>query len=154
MSNTGAGAMRVPDAGAHTYTRADSEPRTTGWVGWIVFAGIMMIVLGAFQAIEGLVALFNDEFYVVGTSGLVVDVDYTTWGWVHLIVGVVLVLCGLGVLAGNTVARIVGIGLAMISALINLAFLAAYPVWGVVVIAFDVIVIYALAVHGREVRNL
>jgi hypothetical protein len=154
MANTGAGAMRAPGASAHSRAdlRAESETRTTGWVGWVVFGGVMMIVLGAFQAIEGLVALFNNEFYLVGAEGFVINLDLTAWGWVHLIVGVVAILCGLGVLAGNTAARIGGIVLAMISALINLAFIPAYPVWSVMVIAIDVIVIYALAVHGREVR--
>jgi len=155
MSNTGAGAMPMPGAGAHAYseTRTAGETRPSGWVGWIVFAGIMMMVLGAFQVIEGLVALFNSGFYVVAESGLVVNVDYTAWGWIHLIVGVLAILIGGGVLAGNTAARMGGIALAAISAIINLAFIAAYPVWAVVVIAIDVIVIYALAVHGREMRT-
>lgn len=154
MANTGAGAMRVPGAAAHNRAdiRTESGTRPSAWVGWVVFGGVMMIVLGAFQAIEGLVALFNDDFYLVGAEGFVINVDFTAWGWVHLIVGVIAILCGLGVLAGNTAARIGGIVLATISALINLAFIPAYPVWSVMVIAIDVIVIYALAVHGREVR--
>lgn len=154
MANTGAGAMQARGAVAHSRAdiRAERETRSTGWVGWVVFGGVMMIVLGAFQAIEGLVALFNNEFYLVGAEGFVINLDFTAWGWVHLIVGVVAILCGLGVLAGNTAARIGGIVLATISALINLAFIPAYPVWSVMVIALDVIVIYALAVHGREVR--
>ncbi|OLF08520.1 hypothetical protein BLA60_23450 [Actinophytocola xinjiangensis] len=126
--------------------------RRSGWLGWIVFAGIMMMVLGAFQAIEGLVALFNSGFYVVEESGLIVNVNYTAWGWVHLGIGVLAVLIGAGVMTGNTAARIGGIALASISAIVNLAFISAYPVWAVVVIAIDVIVIYALAVHGREMR--
>ena len=157
MSNTGAGAMRMPGTGAHAYpeTRATADTgvtRRSGWLGWIVFAGIMMMVLGAFQAIEGLVALFNSNFYVVAESGLIVNVNYTAWGWVHLGIGVLAVLIGAGVMTGNTAARIGGIALASISAIVNLAFISAYPVWAVVVIAIDVIVIYALAVHGREMR--
>src|SRR3954452_5542967 len=103
-------------------TRYD-EP--TAWAGWVVFAGVMLITLGAFQIIEGLVALFDDGFYAVGSNGLVVNVDYNTWGWVHSIIGIVAVLAGLGLLAGNMAARIVGVGIAFLSALVNLAFISA-----------------------------
>jgi hypothetical protein len=124
----------------------------TGWVGWVAFAGIMMILLGAFQAIEGLVAIFDDGYYLVGAEGLVVNVDFTTWGWVHLLVGVLAAVAGFGLLAGNMAARIAGIVIAGISAILNLAFLAAYPVWSTIVIAVDIIVIYAIVVHGRELK--
>src|SRR6185503_1604462 len=65
--------------------RSDRYVEPSGWVGWIIFAGAMMIMLGFFHAIAGLVALFKDDYFLVKTSGLVVNVDYTTWGWVHLI---------------------------------------------------------------------
>jgi hypothetical protein len=125
----------------------------TGWVGWVVFAGLMMIMLGFFQAIEGLVAIFDDGYYLVRPDGLVVNVDYTTWGWLHLIVGVLAVAAGVGLIAGNIVARVVAVVLALLSAVLNLVFIAAYPVWSTIVIAVDVIVIYAIIVHGRELQN-
>src|SRR3954469_12163702 len=99
-----------------------AEP-TTAWAGWVVFGGVMLIMLGAFQIIEGLVALFDDGFYLVRSNGLVVDVNYNTWGWIHLIIGVAGVLAGLGLLVGNMAARIVGIAAAFLSALVNLAFI-------------------------------
>ncbi|RFU19682.1 DUF7144 family membrane protein [Geodermatophilus marinus] len=133
--------------------RPYGEP-PTAWAGWVVFAGVMLITLGAFQVIQALVALFDDGFYAVTSEGLVVDVDYNTWGWIHLVIGIVAVLTGVGLLAGNTVARVVGVGIAVLSALANLVFIAAYPVWSTIVIALDVIVIYAIIVHGREVRAL
>lgn len=139
--------MRHPRAGA------EPAPEATGWVGWIAFGGIMMMLAGTFQAIAGLVALFDSDYYLVTTEGLVVGVSYTTWGWVHLLVGVVLVAAGLGVMSGQLWARVVGIAVAFLSALVNLAFLAAYPLWSTLVIVLDVLVIYALAVHGREMRN-
>jgi hypothetical protein len=132
--------------------QAYGDPAPSGWVGWIFFAGIMMVMLGSFEAIVGLVAIFNDDYYLVASSGLVVSVDYTGWGWLHLILGVVAFCAGLGVMAGQTWARVVGILLATVSAVVNLAFIAAYPVWAVLVIAIDVLVIYALAVHGREAK--
>ena len=125
----------------------------TGWVGWIWFAGVMMILLGTFQGIEGLVALLNRGFYAVGPEGLVVNVDYNAWGWLHLVIGLVLVATGLGIMTGQTWARVVGIFLAALSAVVNLAFMAAYPFWSIIVIFVDIVVIYALAVHGRQMRT-
>src|ERR1044072_3184377 len=66
----------------------------TGWVGWIAFAGVMMVLLGTFHAIQGLVALFQDEYFLVAKSGLTVHVDYTAWGWIHLILGIIIALAG------------------------------------------------------------
>jgi hypothetical protein len=125
----------------------------TGWAGWLVFASFMMFLVGSFQAIQGLVALFEDDYYVVRESGLVVNVDYTAWGTLHLILGVLLILCGAGVLTGNVVARGVGVLLAGLSAIANMAFIGAYPVWSIIVIVVDVLVIYALTVHGGELRS-
>jgi hypothetical protein len=130
-----------------------NDPDPTGWTGWIVFASFMMILVGSFQAIQGLVALFDDGFYLVGESGLVVDVDYNVWGTIHLLLGVVLVLAGVGVLAGNLAARTVGVILAGLSALANMAFIGAYPIWSLIIITVDVLVIYALIVHGREMHD-
>jgi hypothetical protein len=125
----------------------------TAWTGWVVFAAFMMIMVGAFQAIEGLVALFDDGFYRVTDNGLVIHADYTVWGWTHLLLGAVLVIAGVGVFAGNLAARIVGILFAGLSMLVNLAFIEAYPIWAVIIITVDVVVIYALIVHGRELHE-
>jgi hypothetical protein len=133
------------------YDRGAAPP--TRWVGWVYFAGIMMIMLGVFQAMAGLVALFNDSYYLVGKSGLVVSADYTAWGWVHLLLGVVAVLAGFAVMAGRIWGRTIGIVMAVVSAIVNMAFVAAYPVWALLIITVDVIVIYALAVHGGEAKN-
>jgi hypothetical protein len=118
----------------------------------VVFGGVMLIVAGAFQAILGLVALLNSSYYVVTRQGLAFTMDYTAWGWVHLVLGALAVLAGIGVLGGRTWARILGINLAVLAILVNLAFIAAYPVWTVTVVVAYVVVIYALAVHGKETR--
>jgi hypothetical protein len=132
----------------------DVQPtRATGWVGWIVFSGILMVMLGMFQALMGVVALFKDDYFLVARSGLVLSLDYTTWGWVHLLIGVLAVCAGFGVLLGQMWARVFGIILALISAVSNLVFIAAHPIWSTIVIVVDILVIYALAVHGREVKN-
>jgi hypothetical protein len=138
--------------GAGRAAPAEAEP--TGWAGWIVFAGVTAIVLGAFQIIEGLVAIFNRGFYLVTANNLVISVNYDAWGWTHFGIGVAVLVAGLGVLSGAMWGRVLGITLAVISAVVNLAFLAAFPVWGVIVIALDVLIIYALAVHGREMETV
>jgi uncharacterized membrane protein len=140
-------------SGAAAPARYPHSTDVTGWAGWVTFAGIMLILLGSFQTIEGLVAIFKDGYYLVGPEGLVVNVDYTTWGWTHLIIGILAILTGAGLLAGNTAARVAGVVLAALSAIVNLAFLAAYPVWSTIIIAVDVIVIYAIVVHGRELKT-
>ena len=130
--------------------RSDQYVEPSGWVGMIIFAGAMMIMLGFFHAIAGLVALFKDDYYLVGQSGLVVNVDYTTWGWVQLILGIVAGLAGAALFAGATWARIVAVLLALFSAITNLAFTSAYPIWSAIMIAVDILVIYAVTAHGRE----
>lgn len=131
---------------------ADRYEAASSWVGWIAFAGVIMVMLGAFHVFQGLVALFRDEYYLVGRSGLIVNVDYTTWGWVHVTAGLVVVVAGLCVFAGQIWARAVGVLLALGSAVVNIAFLGAYPLWSLVMIALDVVVILALTVHGSEIK--
>ena len=125
----------------------------TGWVGGIGFAAIMMMMLGTFHAIEGLVALFQDEYFLVGKSGLTVHVDYTTWGWIHIIGGVIVVAAGVALLTGKMWARAVAVAVAVVSAIVNIGFLSAYPVWSTIMIAFDVLVIWAVTVHGSELKH-
>jgi hypothetical protein len=125
----------------------------TGWVGWIGFAAIMMMLLGTFHAIEGLVALFQDQYFLVGKSGLTVHVDYTTWGWIHIIGGVIVVGAGVALLTGKMWARAVAVAVAAVSAIVNIGFLSAYPVWSTIMIAFDVLVIWAVTVHGSELKH-
>jgi hypothetical protein len=141
-----------PDMGTSRVAYGN-QPDPTGWTGWIVFASFMMFLLGAFQAVQGLVALFDDGFYLVTSGNLVVDVNYNVWGTVHLLLGVLLLLTGAGVLTGNLAARTIGVILAGLSALANLLFIEAYPFWSIIIITVDVLVIYALTVHGRELKD-
>ncbi|GAA2750235.1 DUF7144 family membrane protein [Amnibacterium kyonggiense] len=134
-----------------TSTEVRAEP--SAWTGWVAFAGAMLLLTGAFQAIEGLVALLRPSFYLVGQNGLVVQVDYTVWGWTHLVVGVAAVLAGLGLFVGSLAARIAGVVLAAVSAIVNLTFISAYPLWATIVIALDVVVIFAIIAHGGELRE-
>jgi hypothetical protein len=132
----------------------DAAPAPTGWVGWIAFAATMMVILGVFHAMAGLVALFRDEYYLVRPNGLVITLDYTGWGVIHLIIGLVVVLAGFALFRGATWARVLAVVVAGVSAVGNLAFLAASPVWAAIMIAVDILVIYAVTAHGRELQSL
>jgi hypothetical protein len=130
---------------------ADTEERTA-WVGLVVFGGVLLALTGGFQMMQGLVAILRDEYFYVTRDGLLITMDYTAWGWTHLGLGLIAVGTGIGVLAGQMWARVVGIIIAVLSALVNLAFLSAYPIWSTIIIAMDVLVIYALTMHGSEVK--
>lgn len=132
----------------------DAATDQTAWVGWIVFGASMMALLGSFHVIAGLVALFNETYFVAPYSDLVVSVSYDAWGWAHLIGGLIVVAAGIGLFTGAMWARVLGVGVAMLSAIVNLAFLAAYPVWSVMMITLAVLVIYAVTAHGKEMKNL
>jgi len=108
-----------------------------------------MVMIGAFHALQGLVALFNDDFYVVGQKWIF-EFDLTAWGWIHLVVGIVVAVAGFFVFNGAVWARAVGIAAAALSALLNFMWLPYYPAWSLIIIALDVMVVWALSVHGRD----
>ena len=138
------GPPQYPSAG-----RADQT--TSGWaVGSILFAAIMMIMVGIFQALQGLVAIFENEFYVA-TRNYLFQFDATAWGWIHLLIGLLVAFAGWGLLSGRTWARVVAITLAVLSAIANFLFIPYYPFWSLLIVAVDVFVIWALVAHGRDV---
>ncbi len=126
------------------------EEKSSWAVGFILFAGIMMIVAGGLQAFTGLVAIFENEFYV-STRNYLLQFDATAWGWIHLLVGLLVVAAGFAVMAGKMWGRVIGIILAVLSVLANFAFMPYYPFWSLIIIAVDIFVIWALTVHGRDV---
>jgi hypothetical protein len=132
--------------------RSTGSPKETSlWaVGWTFFAATMMILIGVFHAFAGLVAIFDDEFYVA-TRNYVLQFDATQWGWIHLIVGILVALSGVYLLKGAVLARTVGVVMAVISAMAGFAWIPYYPVWGVIIMAMAVGVIWALTAHGRDV---
>ena len=130
-------------------TPARGDTHAPWRTGLVVFAGTIMIVGGIFQALAGLVALFRNQVYVVGLD-YVYSFDVTTWGWLHLIVGIVVALAGAALLSGQTWGRVVGIALAVVSMLGNFMFIPYYPIWSLLIIALDVFVIWALCTSPRE----
>lgn len=111
--------------------------------GTTAFAGMMLATLGVFQILEGISAIANDHIYVSGIK-YVYDIDVTAWGWFHLVIGIIALATGIGILMGQTWGYIVGLVVAFISAASSFAFLPFYPFWAIVIIAFDVLVIWAL----------
>lgn len=155
-STTGTG---TPGSGTSTTGTTTGYDNTTGtgtspWkTGLLVFAGTIMIVGGIFQALAGLVALFRNEVYVVGLN-YVYSFDVTTWGWIHLIIGIVVALAGVAVLTGQIWGRVVGVALAVISMLTNFMFIPYYPLWSLLIIALDVFVIWALCTADRPPKAI
>ena len=114
-----------------------------------VFAATMMIVIGLFHAFSGVVALFENEIYVVGPR-YVFAIDVTAWGWIHLLLGILVAAAGYAVLSGQAWGRAVGIGLATLSMMANFLFIPYYPLWSLLIIALDVFVVWALCVFDRD----
>lgn len=121
--------------------------------GWALFAVTMLVLAGGFEIVNGLIALFRSGTYLVGSNGLVVSIDYTTWGWIHIGLGLLAVIAGLGLVRGAMWARILGVTLAVISAIVYMAYIPAFPAFCLVVIAVNILVVYAITVHGGELKN-
>ena len=128
----------------------DALQTSGGAVGLTMFAGFMMLMLGGWWIIAGLVAIVNDDFYVV-TQEWIFEFSTTSWGWIHLILGIVVLFAGIGVFSAAVWARTVGVILAGISGLVAFAWLPYFPVWGILFVTLSVFTIWALTVHGRDI---
>jgi len=128
------------------------ETEVTGWVGWIAFAGTMMMILGIFHMFEGIIALFRNTVVNFPTTGLTIEVTYNQWGWLQLIAGALVFAAGLGLFTGRMWARTLGVILVSISAIVNFAWATSFPIWSLTLLVIDVLVIYALIVHGSEMK--
>jgi hypothetical protein len=138
-----------------TTTRTDGtvgKQHSSGAVGLTVFAAVIMMLMGAFHAMAGLVGLFTNQFYVVGKE-YVFSFDATTWGWIHLLLGIVVAAAGAGLLTGAVWARTVGVAFAFVSGIAAFAWLPYYPIWGITLIALAILVIWALVAHGRDITD-
>jgi hypothetical protein len=132
--------------------RTPTGPPVSGWaVGGIAFAATVLTIIGVFQIIAGLVAIFNDDFYVV-TQNYTFDLDTSAWGWIHLLLGILLVGTGWGLFSGATWAGVTAIVLASLSAIANFFFIPYYPFWSIVLIALDIWVIWAITRPGTLER--
>ena len=122
-------------------------------VGTTITAAIILIIGGVCHAMQGVVGIATNEFYVA-TQRWIFQFDVTTWGWIHVLVGLIAVAAGVGLFSGAVWARTVAVAVAAVSILVNFVWLPYYPVWAVLIIAFDVFVIWALTAHGRDVTRV
>ena len=129
-----------------------SEQRNDAGAGWVMFAGMILITVGIFQAFAGLVGILEDEILVL-TPDYVVQLDATTWGWIHLIIGLIVIAAGFGIFSGNILARTVGVFVALGSMISMFMWLPWYPIWAIVIISMDIAIIWALTVHGRVLSS-
>lgn len=125
----------------------------TGWTGWAQFGGVILFVSGIFSVIQALIALIGTNAYYTVVDGDLFIFDTTGWGWWNLLIGVFLILTAIALLAGATWARVVAVILAVISSIIQMMLIPVQPWWSFIVIAIDVLVIYALVAHGDELRE-
>ena len=130
----------------HATSRSGSSTPSAAATGLALFAGILMVIGGVFHALAGISALFNDNLYVA-TPQYVYSFDLTAWGWVHLILGVLVAFAGVAVVQGQTWGRVVGITLVGLSLIANFLYLPHYPLWSILIIALDVAVIWALTTY-------
>jgi hypothetical protein len=146
--------------GPNDYTRVGStvvrDPRarsgtSRGWGGWIVFAGLMTVLLGLYHAGAGFTALFRDEIYATSPEGAVVSTNFTTWGWLQIVLGVVLVAAGVALLNGGKLwARIVVVLATLAQILVEFVYLAVTPLWSAAAIVLGIVCVYAVVIHGRD----
>lgn len=135
--------------GEHMGLNNNSAPKGTGWV---TFASVLLLISGLLHIMEGLVALFNKTAYLI-TENALVAFDFTTWGWIHIILGIILLTAASSVLVGGYWGRTVGVIVATFSIVASMTFMASYPIWSLVMIAIDVSVIYALILRAGALRQ-
>ena len=128
-------------------------PAPTAWVGWIAFAAVFMIVSGVFGAIEGLTGIFRDDSFFTTQGGITLSFSFTTWGWIHLLLGILLVLVGIALIKGATWAQFAALVLVSLHLVSQFWYFSVYPLWAFIVILIDILILYAIIVHGDEMKT-
>jgi hypothetical protein len=118
-----------------------------------MFASTMMFLIGTFHAIAGIAGIAEDDIFVA-TPGYILELDVTTWGWIHLILGIIVVFAGYGLFNGSVWARTVGVIMAGVSTVAGFAWMPWYPVWGIIFVVSGIAVIWALTAHGRDITRM
>ena len=132
---------------------AKNNNEISGWAGWIGFASIMLYLAGFFHIVAGFAALINDKVYVATKDALWV-LNITQWGWVHIIGGILAIIAASSLMQGHGFGRTIAVIVALASAVLNMAFIPMYPVWSILIIVIDILVIYAVVAHGNELKDL
>ena len=128
--------------------------RTTAWVGWILFAAVLMMASGVLNFMTGLVAVIGDDNAYINTGVSLLIFDVEGWGWAHLIFGIIIFIVGVCLTLGQAWARLLAVILVTLNVLTQFVLLPSYPVWSIIVIAIDIVVLWALIVHGDESRSI
>ena len=146
--------------GPNDYTRRgstmvnDAHPRyrmNRGWGGWLIFAGLMTVLIGLYHAAAGFTALFRDDIYVTTPKGAAISTNFTAWGWIQIVLGIVLVAAGATLLSsGSLWSRIVVVLVALVQILVEFVYLTVTPLWSAVAIVLGILAVYAVVVHGRD----
>jgi hypothetical protein len=129
-----------------------STPPSDAWAGWVTFAAVILALLGTLNVIQGFLALFDDGYYAIRTEERLLLVEFTAWGVILLIWGALLVLAGLALAAGKGWARWFALAAVFVNVIAQIGFLPAYPLWSAIMIALDVVVIFALTARWSEAR--
>lgn len=128
------------------------EKTYSGWTGWIGFAAIMLAIVGIFHMVAGFVALFQNDIYAV-TPNAVWMFDYSQWGWIHILGGLLAFVAAGSLAQGHMYGRIIAVLVAAASVVANMAFVPVYPIWSLMMATIGVLVIWAVTVHGKELRQ-
>ena len=137
----------------HEPMSTSPSERSDRWAGWDVFGAIMLVIAGSVNIMQGLVALLDEGYFLVPNGDDLLLVDYSAWGVISLVWGALAIAAGVGIFATKGWARWGAVAIAGVSILIQIGFLAAFPVWSGLIIAFDVLVILALTAHWTDVRR-
>jgi len=129
-----------------------SDDRSGLAVGFTAFAGLMMILIGLWDIVAGFAGIIHNDFYAA-TSNYVFHFNTSAWGWINLLVGLVVLLAGVGIFGGAVWARTVGVIIALFAAVESFMFIPVYPLWGITLVAISVFVIWALTTHGRDIAT-
>jgi hypothetical protein len=135
---------------SHMSTETSWQQRESPWAsGFTVFAAALLMIGGVWHVLAGIAALVHDEVYI-STPDYLYSFDLTGWGWVQVLLGLLAAAAGFGILKGQTWARVVGIGFALLSMAIQFLIIPLYPFWSLLMIAVDVAIIFALATYRRD----
>src|SRR3954447_24632042 len=129
-----------------------TDTTVTGWTGWGVFASVLLLIAGIFDLIFGLAAVIGPNTTVVVAETGLFAVDVAAWGWWHIIAGLALIVLSFFLYRGATWARVIAIIIVIINAVGQLTLLSVQPFWSLTILAVDLLIIYALTVHGRELK--
>jgi hypothetical protein len=132
--------------------KKNNDDMMSGWVGWIAYASVMLYLIGFMHLIAGFAALFTDTVYLIGESNIWA-LDYTQWGWIHVIGGALAILAAGSLMAGKGYGRTVAVLVAFLSILANMLFIPIYPIWSLIMITVGVLVIYGVVAHGSELKD-